>query len=177
MKTTMINFQRNADAVEILSSGNSNGIMAQLEDLKKQLASLEKITETPWKTNGEYGDGFANIKDKDAINIPLEDLICMEAGAYQRKLAYDAAVSRLPILKGKSVPIFTIEGFPYEDWNHDVNLRISINLQKETHEALAALIKEGEQFIEKEDLKSMWQKKLNQATGNLNSLPASTTEA
>lgn len=126
-----------------------------LSMLETAVEQLKRIQETPWKTNGDFGAGFKNIKSDNTIS--LRDLIRMEAQAHTQHELFHASAERLGLAK---YPAFEINGHDYESWHHDIKLRMAINEQEERFNTLKAFQDEMKQFLSKEDQKAQLEEKI-----------------
>ena len=134
-----------------------------LELLRNELKDLKVITESSYKTKGPI-DGFPN---SIAEEKNIENLVKMCASVNGMANAYDNATDTLAKkLNGDfSTPVFKLSGYTKDAIIDDIVLKIRINSISERKAELEALIKEGEQFLTKEDQYKMYLQKIQKATG------------
>lgn len=116
-----------------------------LKLLEEKLSSLQKIEETPYKTNGSI-NGFSDVRHETRIEV----LIRMYSTIYMKEKAYNEAAESLGLTH---YPIYS-EGGTSEDWKHDIQLRIKLIQQKDTFEKLNKYKEEVSKFMSREEQKS-----------------------
>lgn len=142
---------RNKNAVVVIDSNNLPAVPSQLEILKNELSQLKAITETQYKTTGNL----------DSIDIKTETKVENLVKAYSSIIAKEQAYhSAAKELKLTTYPAFSVSGGNKEQWKHDIQLRIAVINHSERKAELEALVKEGEQFLTKEDQYQMYLQKV-----------------
>jgi len=141
-KTTKTGKMESTTAVALNTEMSTPDIIAALD---AKLATLEGITTTKYKTNGNVA-GFGDVKTETDIS----KLIKMYSSISGREKAYNAAAETLGL---KAYPAFT-EGGSAEDWFHDINLRIQIIQHKDTVDTLNRYKKEMAKFMSEADQKA-----------------------
>lgn len=126
-----------------------------LQIIKEELATLTKVAETPFKTNGEFGGGFPNLIKTPEIKV--ETLIKAWASCKGQANAYADAQTDLGI---PSAPVFTIAGFTQEEWKHDISLKISITTTDQRRKELEADLEEMKSFLSEQDRKAIVVKRI-----------------
>jgi len=119
-----------------------------LTQLNEKIASLKRIEESVYKTNGQL-DGFGDIKAETKI----ENLIRAYSSVKMREAGYNAAAKELR--GGKDVPAFVIGSGNAEDWKQDILLRIDILEHKETLDKLNMFKEKMSKFLSEADQKAM----------------------
>ncbi len=137
-------------SVAIISTNSS------LERLKNELASLTKISETPYKTDGKIDGIPSNIQQETNI----ANLIKMYGSVKERARAYKESAEELQI---NTFPQFNLNGNTLESYKHDIQLKIAIITIDERRKQLEGLVKEGEEFLTKEDKYEAYLKRLADA--------------
>jgi hypothetical protein len=133
-----------------------------ISKLETALAKLKRIQETPWKTSGEFGDGFPNIKTTQ--NVGLGVLIRMSAASATRADLYHRAAARL----GKTnYPAFEISGFDDDSWQHDIKLRMDIDEQENVYTTLKGFQEKMSKFLSEADQKEQLENEITQFMANL----------
>lgn len=120
-----------------------------LEAIDARLANHKKVVESTNKTNLEFK---WNIHSPNSIRIDKTDdvrlLIGMLGYIKHQEERYELAAKDLKL---ENYPAFDWCGYTYEDWKHDINIRVTIlNSEKELKE-LSNAKKELEGFLTKED--------------------------
>lgn len=136
-----------------LEATSSNPIFLGLEKVKAELANLQKIQESVYKTNGSVA-GFSR-KVQDETDIPT--LIKMYSSVRGKKEAYDAAAEELGL---KRYPVFKLEGGTKEEWKADIELRINILNTKQRYDKLTGIKKKLEDLMGKEEKLAIVMKEL-----------------
>lgn len=129
---------------ENLPAVNINDTLAKINE---KLSSLNKITETPYKTSGELGNGFGNLKNETKI----QNLISLCSMINAKEAAYDAAAKELGL--ENKYPAFTVNGYTSEDCKSDIKLRIAVLSQQETFDKLNKAKERLSVFLTEEDKK------------------------
>lgn len=141
-KNTAIMLSKNADVPQVL------------EVLKKKLASLKEIVDTPYKTQGNL-EGFGDIK----VETKIENLIRAYSSVKGREKAYHDAAKDL----GKTTyPAFVVSGGDADAWKSDIMLRIAIIEQKETHDKLSNWESKMKNFLSAEEQKELLIKEMTE---------------
>jgi len=135
-------------------------VSATLATIETLFQNLQKIQETPWKTNGDFGSGFPNIKETNGVLIPIQTLIIMESQAFGMNKTYCDAMERLGFT---TAPQFKHNDYPYEDWNHDIKLRSQIDRQQDQYNKLKKLQEDGKKFISEAEQKTLWEQEVQRA--------------
>jgi hypothetical protein len=122
-----------------------------LEVLNIKLAKVKNITESPYKTNGEFRFNPAYTGNA-AINIhkltDLSLLIGILAAIQNHWKNYNNAAETLELA---TYPAFEWCGFSYEAWKHDIEIRKEIITQHETIKKLKTAKEKLQQFLTEED--------------------------
>jgi len=118
-----------------------------LEQLNAKIASLKRIEESIFKTNGLL-DGFGDIK----LETKIENLIRAFSSVKIRELGYNNAAAEL---KRKEYPAFAIGSGTADDWKHDILLRIDILEHKETLDKLNMFKNKMSKFMSEAEQKEM----------------------
>ena len=135
-----------------------------LATIEKLFDSLQKIQDTPWKTNGDFGNGFPNIKETGGVLVPIETLITIESHAFGMDKTYTDSMIRLGYT---TAPQFKHNGYPYADWHHDIKLRGAIDRQAAQYNKLKKLQEDGKKFISEAEQKALWEKEVLLAAGEM----------
>lgn len=118
----------------------------ELEKINQKLNSLQKITETPYKTSGELGNGFGNLKNETKI----ANLISLCSMINAKEAAYNAAAAELGL---QTFPEFSVNGYSSADCKSDIKLRIAVLSQQETLDKLNKAKSILSTFLSEEDKK------------------------
>lgn len=113
--------------------------------------NMKRIQETPWKTTGNFGDGFPDIKNTNGSKIPVDTLIRMDAAAFLREKHYHEAAARQGLTK---YPAFQINGGDYAAWAHDIKLRMDLDSQEETYTKLKEYSEKMKTFLSQAEQKA-----------------------
>lgn len=140
-----------------------------LKILATAAENMKRIQETPWKTNGNYGDGFPNIKDTNGSKIPVDTLIRMNAAAHLRETHYHEAAARMGLSK---YPAFQINGGNYEAWAHDIKLRYELDSQEETYNKLKEYSEKMKTFLSAAEQKQQLTADIAEFLGSVSLSPA-----
>ena len=128
-----------------------------VEALKQELKGLEKINDSPYKTNMRL-EPFGDLKSEKKV----ANLIKAFSSVLGRQKLYDEAQQELGV---EEAPEFTIEGGSVEDWKADIQLQIKKVTFEARYNELKELIREAEQFMTAEEKKDLFiakmQKTLN----------------
>ena len=137
----------------------ANNAPDMVDLLRSELKKLTKVSETPFKTNGKL-EGVANttIDIKTETKIPV--LISAMGVIILKAEAYDKGSEALKTSLGDTVPAFNISGGSVSEWQHDINLKISVIQYAERKAQLEELVREAETFMTKEDQFLAFQKRL-----------------
>lgn len=131
-----------------------------LEMLKEKLNSLKAITDQPYKSSGTVNIGGTSINIQ--TETKLDNLIKVWSAVKNKAKAYNEAALDLGI---DSYPTYSESGQSPEHIKEDIKLRISVITFEEQRKELEALIKEGEQFLTKEDQFTAYKAKLAKLAG------------
>lgn len=132
--------------------------VSMLQKLKEQLKGIETRTGSSYKgkTTLNLESGSVNIETiTDATT--LANIVGTAIG--QEEL-YNKAQE---VLEAKEFPIFRLGGATLEDIIYNCKLRLQIINSADEKKRLEDLIKEGEQFISKDEQKQMWLEKMSGA--------------
>lgn len=141
---------KNKEEVSLLGA---KSVPQMLETLRSKIESIKKVTDNPYKTNGDV-ENFANIKTETKIETLVKCFSVIKgASEYYEKASQELGL--------KTVPEFNINGGTLEDWKSDIKLRISIIEQDSTLKAFQELEKEMSELLDKEDRKSLVIQKLD----------------
>lgn len=133
-----------------------------ISKLDAVLNKLQQIQETPWKTSGEFGDGFPNIKNTS--NVGLGVLLRMSAASSTRAELYHKAAARFNKTK---YPAFEISGFDDDAWQHDIKLRMDIDEQQEVYTKLKSFQERMRKFMSEEDQKEQLDNEISEFLGSM----------
>lgn len=128
-----------------------------LEQLNTKIASLKRIEESVYKTNGSL-DGFGDIKAETKI----ENLIRAFSSVKMREAGYNAAAKDLG---RKEYPAFVIGSGTAEDWKQDILLRIDILEHKETLDKLNTFKEKMSKFMSEAEQKELLIKEMTDFFG------------
>lgn len=133
----------------------TNSVTEMIQAIQAKIAKQKKIQETPYVTSGiiQGSGGSFNIKEeKDNYK-----LVVALSSVIARSKAVEAAYEALGVTEYLTPKV---DGFVVEDWTKDVQLRMSINDQKETTDELQSIQKEYEDLMDKEDKKALLYKRM-----------------
>ena len=119
--------------------------------ISEKLKQLKSISETPYKTSGEFRFNPAYTGNPPIRIFNVIDLGVLIGVLGAIKGHYDKYEDAAEILGLKEYPVFEWCGFTYEAWAHDLKLRASIISEKETREKLLRAKSKLEQFLTEED--------------------------
>ncbi len=126
-----------------------------IEAIKEELSKIETLTSSPWTTSGNFrwNPGYLG---NDPINIHKSKSIgaLLSIDAYIR-VKHEEYVKSAEMRNLKSYPVFTWLEYTYNQWKHDLDIRIAVISQKDRVDQLTADKKELEQFLDKEDRMSI----------------------
>ncbi len=115
-----------------------------LKKIDEKIATMKKIEETPYRTNGVYkGTDIKKEMKIETLYLVLGNVIGMHDH-------YAKAIARVG---KKTAPQFTIEGGTLEDWTEDIKLRIAVIEQDTKLTALKTAKEKMEKFLSEEDQK------------------------
>lgn len=141
-------------------SQDTTGVVDALGLLKKELAGLDAIAETPYKTTGTKVEGFSQTVE-DTNDIPT--LVKMFSSIDGRANAYDASVGKLATMVGGSfsAPSFKIGGHAPQAYFDDIALKIRVTQIENRRKELTDLVAEAKNFLSEKDKWSLFQKKMS----------------
>lgn len=125
-----------------------------LDALNTKIASLKRIEESIYKTNGKL-DGFGDIK----AEVKIENLIRAYSSVKMREAGYITAAKDLG---RKEFPAFVIGSGNAEDWKHDILLRIDILEHKETLDKLNSYKDRMSKFLSETEQKEILMKEMDE---------------
>jgi hypothetical protein len=129
-----------------------------LEKINEKLASLKKITDSVYKTSGELGNGFGNIKNE----LKIQNLISLFSAITSKEAAYEKAAKDLNV---NPYPEFSVNGFTVADCKSDIKLRIDILSHQEQLDKLNKAKDLVSKFLSEEDQKRMALEQLKDILG------------
>lgn len=121
-----------------------------LEMLDERLSKIKAVTETAYKTSGEFKwnpeHSTQSVKIQNVIDIAL--LISIYAFFMNRTANYSEAAAELGL---KEYPICTWQGNPIDDWKEDIKLRIAVVSYDNEKKKLEHAKRKLEGFLTQED--------------------------
>lgn len=141
-------------------AGDNLEVVDALGLLKKELAGLDAIAETPYKTAGTKVEGFSTSVE-DTSDIPT--LVKMFSSIDGRANAYDASVGKLASMVGGSftAPAFKIGGHTPSAYFDDIALKVKITQIENRRKELTDLVNEAKNFLSEKDKWNLFQKKMS----------------
>lgn len=111
--------------------------LALIAEIKKQKEQIAKVDRPTWKTNCAFvwTEGSSSSANIQVVTV-IKDIICMAGFLIEKKRSFEEAAK---ILSVENPPIFTWNGFTFEDWIADLKLRITkiqINTKRKKLETL-----------------------------------------
>ena len=131
----------------------------QYQTVCEELAKLDKFERSEPKTNGRFSyNQQASIGKFLDINVEtrIEKLISILGFLYNKSSEY-AKGAEIAMLA--SYPIFKWEGYTYDDWKNDIELRIHIVTEHERKTEMVEMKKELESYFSREDRLSLFLEK------------------
>jgi hypothetical protein len=150
----MAQAKKPTQAVAIVTGMSTVDILKKLDN---EYEKLQRIQSTQWKTNGEFGDGFPNIKTNPSA-VSESELISMEAVAFSRDKFYNEAAARMGKVK---YPAYQINGSDYEAWHHDIKLCDAITQQEAKFKKLEEYKNKMSKFLSEADQKAALESEIN----------------
>ena len=138
------------EQVDLLPTASVPEVLTQLNE---KIASLKRIEESVYKTNGEVEGFSTNIKEE----MKIENLIRTYSSVKMREAGYLAAVRELGLT---TFPAFVVGSGSPDDWKHDIMLRIDILTHKETLDKLNGFKEKMGKFLSEQDQKAMLLKEM-----------------
>jgi len=142
--------EKGKDTGEVTSVALRTEMQITYDAVCAKLNANKKIEESRWKTNGE----FQYSRSSTAINIQknsdLKTLVNIFGFLLEKSASYLAAIKGLS-LDEKAFPAFEWSGYGFQDWKHDIEIRVQlITFENEKKDLLEAK-RELEGFFSKDD--------------------------
>lgn len=138
--------QKNTSAVATVDTA----IPTIVSMLEQKLTEIKKITDSPYKTSGQFSANGITLDLKSETKI--ERLVEAFAAAKSRSKAVTDAQIELGV---KTMSEYRVGGFPLDDWKHDIKLRIAIIEQEETTKKLSSYKEKFAALMTQEDQKAL----------------------
>ncbi len=125
-----------------------------LEALDAQLKNIKSITDMPYKTNGDFkwAPNSFNNTPNSVIRInqckDLATLINIHQYIRCKDESYNESAKQLNLI---NYPIFTWQGYSWNDWKNDLNIRVAIVSQYEQTKRVKEAKSKLERFLTEED--------------------------
>lgn len=142
--------------METLPANIKKNVNETLAAIKAKMSKMEEKNQSGNKTSGLFHwngrKGITNIDHTNVIKImeckEVALLLSILGFLITRKTEYDAAAEALEI---KTYPAFAWSGFSLEDWQHDIDIRISVIMHTEEVKKLQEAERFLSQYVSTED--------------------------
>lgn len=137
-----------------------------LDSINEKLQAIQTIQTSPFKTNGsfmptEFHPSGSSVDVRTATNIKYLiwalGQIKIQSDAHEYVYQKELGLQTYPVFT-------TYGGYSYEDWKHDIKLRLSILMQADTVKKLNEAKAKLEQFLTQDDRLALALKEIGELT-------------